>query len=490
MDIALLSLAFTSGVLIFFTPCGVALLPAYVTYILGGQQAQKLTVRQKAWVGFKVGSVVSLGIVSVFVAAAALVAAFGNFLAPHARTIAIVVGGLLVVLGILMLAGKSVSVTIPHSLKADKRTTGRFFLFGVGYALGGIGCTLPAFLFIIFSGLSSGSWQAALLIFLVFASGTVLLMLGVTTISAVSAQLASAFISKYMPIINRAAGAVIVLAGIYLIFFQFGVTLATLGSAEFDMAEEPSFSVYAGTDHTVTLERGGSITLLPQSIQRDPDTVISRYLWGVAQAPAGAQFALGDTIYDGDSADPYTIKFSAEDVGLWRFALRVEDSRGVAAEDEFRVLVQRRMESLDRVIKVSGHERLDLYDEDEVIGVVANGTAMAYPRKTMNYYGIANDVVGDTPVVIVFCDSCATGIAYSRALPSGEVVLFKGLGGTLSEDRYQAVDQNKRFWSVIDGSVSKKPETQLEFVDFEQTSWRAWLAKYSNTLVMAGSQQP
>ena len=490
MDFALLSLAFTSGVLIFFTPCGVALLPAYVTYIIGGEEAQKMSTRQKAWAGFKVGLVVSAGIVTVFVLAGAVVAAFGNVLAPYAKGIAITVGALLVVLGILMLLGKSISVSIPHSLKADKKTTGRFFLFGVGYALGGIGCTLPAFLFIVFSGLSSGSWQAALLIFLAFSAGTVLLMLGVTTISAVSAQLVSRWISHYMRIINRVAGAVIVVAGLYLILFQFGITVHSLGTqAAQVLPSKPPFTVYAGTDYTVTLERGGSITLLPQSIARDPETELVRYVWGVAQAPAGGQYSLGATLYDGDSAQPKEVVFDGNDVGTWRFALRVEDSNGRAVEDEFRVLVQQRMKSLSSVQKEAGAQRVDMHRDDEVIGIYINGLAMAYPRKTMNYYGIANDEVGGVPLVVVVCDSCATGLAYDRRLSSGHVPLFTGLGGTLSEDNYKAIDQRGAFWSIIDGQRKDDATDKMKFVDFEQTSWVAWSKKYPNTQVMKKEQK-
>ncbi len=490
MDFALLSLAFTSGVLIFFTPCGVALLPAYVTYIIGGEDAIEMSMIQKAWAGFKVGVIVSAGILAVFVVAAGVVGTFGNILAPFAKSIAIAVGALLIILGILMLAGRSISINIPHSLKADKKTTARFFLFGVGYALGGIGCTLPAFLFIVFAGLSSGSWQAALFIFLAFSSGTVLLMLAVTTISAVSSKMVSGLVAKYMKFINRVAGVVVVIAGLYLVLFQFGITVHSFGQQLSEMVEEKAgFSVYAGTDHTVTLARGGTVTLLPQSITRDVGVNLVRFVWGVAEAPEAGQFDLGEVLFDGESAEPKVIKFSTDDVGVWRFALRVEDEQGNAVEDEFRVLVQEHMQSLDSVKVVSAREQVDLHDDDEVIGIIADGQAMAYPRATMNYYGIANDVVGGVPVVVVFCDSCATGIAYNRTLSDGSTVLFKGMGGTLSEDRYKAVDQQKREWSIIDGRAIENEQFQLEFVDFEQTSWGVWQQKHPETQVMSADQK-
>lgn len=220
MNTAVLSLSFLAGVAVFFSPCGVALLPAYISHLLA-QNDEQSTIKTRWRQGLKIGLIVSLGIMSVFLVAGTLVSLLGNVITPFAPWIAGVTGLILVVLGIFMLAGKMPTFEIPHSFTTERKGFLRFFLYGVGYALGGISCTLPAFLLVVFTSLGSGSFIGGLMNFLFFTLGTILLMVAVTVLTSVSQQLVTRWLNRSKKLIFRFSAIVIIGAGVYLVYFQF-----------------------------------------------------------------------------------------------------------------------------------------------------------------------------------------------------------------------------------------------------------------------------
>lgn len=217
IDYTIISLSFLAGIGIFFSPCGVALLPAYIGFLLG--QHEEENKARRAIKGLRIGFIVSLGILTVFIAAGVLISIFGNFLAPYAFWFGTGTGIALIILGIFMFFGKVLSVNVKHGLPAGSRLTG-FYLFGAGYALGGIGCTLPAFLLVAFASLSGGSFAGGIVNFLAFSLGTILLMLFVTTASAVSKSFVEKWIASKMGLIYKLSAVIVIAAGVYLIWFN------------------------------------------------------------------------------------------------------------------------------------------------------------------------------------------------------------------------------------------------------------------------------
>jgi len=219
IDSTVVSLSFFAGIAMFFNPCGIALLPAYISFLLG-QKEEDASKIKRAIRGFQIGAVVSAGILSVFVGTGVLISLLGNFLAPYAFWLGTITGLALIVLGVLMFAGKAFTINLPHNFKA-KSSLGKFYVFGVGYAIGGISCTLPVFLLVAFNALGGGSFIAGFVNFLAFSLGTVLLMLAVTTMTAISKSFVERWIVSRMTVIYKLSSLVIIGAGIYLIYFNF-----------------------------------------------------------------------------------------------------------------------------------------------------------------------------------------------------------------------------------------------------------------------------
>lgn len=216
--IGLLSLAFTSGIAVFFSPCAVALLPAYISYTIKDETEEKSSLL-RSLSGLRFGSLAALGLLTVFLLFGVTFSLIGNLIAPYARWVAMGTGAGLIILGFYMFAGKKIMLPIPHNITSRKGFAGHY-LFGAAYALGSLGCTLPIFFIVMSQALSVGSFSLGMLTFIVFSAGTVLLMIAVSVGATVSKVAVTNYLNILTPAINRVSPIIIILAGAYLIYFQ------------------------------------------------------------------------------------------------------------------------------------------------------------------------------------------------------------------------------------------------------------------------------
>ncbi len=212
MDLwGLLLLSATAGFLAFFSPCGFALLPAYVGFFM----AQKSHVNVIE--GLKLGLVISAGFIIVPAALWIFVALAGNALGQFLPIAALVSGIFLVIAGtVLLLRPQTFSLRLPGTLSASRSGYLGAFLFGLAYVLGGIGCVLPAFLAII-SQAATVTPLAGLLVFLTFALTMTALMLLVTVSLVLAKRTIFDRLKKIMPLVYRLGAVLLIIAGVLLI---------------------------------------------------------------------------------------------------------------------------------------------------------------------------------------------------------------------------------------------------------------------------------
>jgi len=212
-----IALAFSAGLLTFLAPCAFPLLPGYVAYFLGtGEDGRSSLSRQLARAG-GIAGVVSAGffVVSAVVVAIALVVGSGPL-----RDISVLeplVGGLFIVLGVVMATGRFDSSRFHVRLPERRRSLLGYFGFGVIYAVAAIGCTGPVFLGLAVYALQAGP-GTIVGIFGAYAVGMSLMMLGVTVLSALGREAVIRRFSGVSGKLSRAAGVVLVLAGIAQIY--------------------------------------------------------------------------------------------------------------------------------------------------------------------------------------------------------------------------------------------------------------------------------
>ncbi|MFT4949990.1 MAG: cytochrome c-type biogenesis protein [Natronomonas sp.] len=219
-----LAFAFSAGAATFFAPCAFPLLPGYVAFYLGqGTGEGEATASMPARIGraAAVGVLASLGFFVVYGILAGIAAAVG---ARALRDIAVlepVVGGLLIALGAGLVVGL---VPDLHVLLPERRqTAGGYFTFGVVYAVAAAGCTAPVFIGLALVALGSGP-TGAVLILGTYAFGMAVMMIGVTLLAALGRVGLLRRLSGQTGRVSRAAGALLVLAGvaqIYLYVFDF-----------------------------------------------------------------------------------------------------------------------------------------------------------------------------------------------------------------------------------------------------------------------------
>lgn len=234
IDLGLTTLALISGMAAVFSPCGIAMLPAYIAMYFDKKESSKADKLKK---GVLFGLTVASSFIVVFVLIGLALSIFGRGLVVYTPWIALVLGFILVVLGALMMAGKNIGIFSKHLSKiSDKLKTSKssnqyrmFFLFGIGYAIAALSCTFPLFLTIFSIALASGGTLGSLYAFFIYASGMGLMMIGISIGAATSKEFVSDKLKKVMPHIHKISGIIILLAGLYIIYYELTIGIGLIG---------------------------------------------------------------------------------------------------------------------------------------------------------------------------------------------------------------------------------------------------------------------
>lgn len=208
--------AFLAGVLTFFSPCSYALFPGYVGYYVAAVDGDRPPLSGVA----SRGTAASLGALCTFVVLGAVAfwatEAFESVLPVIEPTVGVV----LVAFGLLVVWKGAVSFTVP--LPARRSSVVGFGLFGAVYALAATACVLPLFLTIATTSVGLSVAGTALVLG-AYASAFSLLMLAATVAVAVGRSTLVGQFAGYAPQLTRAAGVVIVLAGLGQLYIAFQV---------------------------------------------------------------------------------------------------------------------------------------------------------------------------------------------------------------------------------------------------------------------------
>ena len=128
-------------------------------------------------------------------------------------------------MGLSILLGYEFAIKPPIVIQTNAHGLKRFYVFGVAYAFGALGCTLPIFLLVIFQSLAQNGLFGGVINFAVYALAMSMLMILFSIISSFSKSAMRRFLTKYMEVIQKSTGVLILLAGIYLIYLAFWALL-------------------------------------------------------------------------------------------------------------------------------------------------------------------------------------------------------------------------------------------------------------------------
>jgi cytochrome c-type biogenesis protein len=220
-------IAFGAGMVAAVNPCGFAMLPAYLSLYLGTEEdgfAQR-SAASRALRALAVGGVVSSGFVALFGLAGAVISAGGTALTSVMPFLGVLVGEALVVLGVwMLLAGRAPYAAVLGRLATrlgDPRKVGvkGFFLFGLAYGAASLGCTLPAFLAVVGSGIAAGGLVAGAGRFLGYGLGMAAVLVALTVALALFKEGLLKWLRGALPYVQTASAILLILAGAYVVFY-------------------------------------------------------------------------------------------------------------------------------------------------------------------------------------------------------------------------------------------------------------------------------
>jgi cytochrome c biogenesis protein CcdA len=198
------------------------LLPTYILYHLGTDEEDAPRRRRSSRLtkALHLGLTATAGFIVVFALAGSLVAVGGpwlNSVFPFGRML---IGLAMVGLGIwLLVTGRSLGLNMASRVTiTPRRNLGNVFLFGIVYAVSSLSCTLPVFLIVLGSALTSPSWIDVLSQFVSYALGMGLVFVLVTIGAAFLRHAATRRLQGAVLYVKRFSALLLVAVGGYLAY--------------------------------------------------------------------------------------------------------------------------------------------------------------------------------------------------------------------------------------------------------------------------------
>jgi len=234
------ALPLTAGFVAAFNPCGVVLLPAYVTYLLAAQPSPVAAPPAAGaesppgtpppggspplLQGLLAGAGMTAGVVAVFGVVGAAAAGVSTAVMQAAPWLAVLVGaGLLVYGGLLLRSGGEAGAALAGRLQGALAGRGRgwlrFVVYGAAYGAASLGCTLPVFLAVVAYSLASAGPGSALLRFAAYGAGMGAALTALSVLSVLARDAAQQLIRRLLPRLPRLSAALLAASGGYLIYY-------------------------------------------------------------------------------------------------------------------------------------------------------------------------------------------------------------------------------------------------------------------------------
>ncbi|MCJ0875094.1 cytochrome c biogenesis CcdA family protein [Streptomyces sp. AP-93] len=214
-----LALALTAGILAAVNPCGFALLPAYLSLLVLGDDSPTRTVA--------IGRALT-ATASITIGFAALFGIFGLAIQPvagqvqeHLPWFTIAFGILMAAAGLWLLLGRQLPTLAPRLRRAPAltRSIPSMALFGTAYAIASLGCTIAPFLAIVISAFRSGSHAEGVLLFAAYALGMGLIV-GIASLTvALTRTTAVPHLRRAGALAPRIGGGLLLAVGGYVAYY-------------------------------------------------------------------------------------------------------------------------------------------------------------------------------------------------------------------------------------------------------------------------------
>lgn len=220
--------AFAAGMVTTLSPCGIAMLPAYISLYLGAEENPQTI---SPWrIGVRAGwlsLMVTTGFVTLFATIGTIISLGGEFVIKIVPWVTVLIGVSLFLLGVRLLTGGALYFAILSRLASRLTMSNRkgagFFVFGTAYGITALSCALPVFLVVVGSTLALKGFTDSLLQFLSYALGMGFIISIVTFGTAFFKEGIRRWLHRLAPVVVRFNGLLLILAGAYILYYWFKV---------------------------------------------------------------------------------------------------------------------------------------------------------------------------------------------------------------------------------------------------------------------------
>lgn len=213
-----LTLALVAGMLATVNPCGFAMLPGYLALVVAGND----TTSRSARVGraLAASGLMTAGFVAVFGIFGLLSVPIASAAQQYLPIVTIVIGLALVIMGILLLAGKEIFLLLPKPSRGAPTTRVTSMLgYGIAFAVASLSCTIGPFLAVAGVALRGADLGSGLAAFVAYALGMGLVVAVLAVAAALASNAAATGIRRLLPYIGRIGGILLVTTGAYVAYY-------------------------------------------------------------------------------------------------------------------------------------------------------------------------------------------------------------------------------------------------------------------------------
>jgi len=212
--------SFLQGMLAFFAPCAVALLPAYIVSFVTRNKEDNSSKRYLLLRGIKLASLSIGGILLIYSIAGILIVFASQLIKDYMKWVAISMGVILIIIGMMALLGKNIALNIHMKHKKHDNEVSEAFFFGIAYAIGALGCLFPLFLIVATQAISEPNMILGASYILAYFAGISLLMITTIVGSIFAKDRVMKLLRGILPHMNKITGILLIVAGIYIINYQ------------------------------------------------------------------------------------------------------------------------------------------------------------------------------------------------------------------------------------------------------------------------------
>jgi cytochrome c biogenesis protein CcdA len=220
MDGVPVSVAVVAGALSTLNPCGFPLLPAFLTFYVGADRPELPSAATRLAQGLVTGLLVTAGFLAVFSVVGLPVSYGARAVARAVPFAGIGIGLILAAIGLRGLFGRPLGLRLPLAVTPGSGRGARsMLLFGAGYALASLACTLPVFLALVGASLSAGGSGSALIVFAAYGAGMAVVLMALALAAAVLQRGLARRLRRIMPVLPRLSAALLILSGSYVTYY-------------------------------------------------------------------------------------------------------------------------------------------------------------------------------------------------------------------------------------------------------------------------------